>query len=215
MPTSEEHRFERAADQLVVTLRTAHTALNRATAVLFGFEAAVEDGMSAAEQALHELRGEIEELALTAPVGRGARPVDVRVAVADVHIGGDAERIVELTQQIAEIAWARQSKRPLPAHLRSVAEAMSRAALALVAKAGDTMTTMKLEPVAAVEAATGLEHDLDQISAQERLLDRLLVSGEPAVEASDVVDIALLGRCYEGCARHAVSSARHVAMLAA
>lgn len=212
MPRPDEHRFEYVAGRLAETLGLAHRALSRATAVLFGFEAAAEDGMKAVEQALRELRGEIEQLALSTPVGRGAGPMEVRMTVADVHIGGDAERMAEMTQQIAEIAWTRQSRRPLPAQLRSVAEATSRAALALVAKAGDAM---RLEPAAAGEAANGLEYDLGQISAQERLLDRLLMSGEPAVEASDAVDVTLLGRCYEGCARHAVSAARHVAMLAA
>ncbi|MEV0409007.1 PhoU domain-containing protein [Actinoallomurus sp. NPDC050550] len=203
---------QRLACQWAVMLGVARTALSRASAVLFGDEAAAEDSMKEAEQALHELREaieEIEETALATPYGTSASS-DVRVTVAVVHLGGDMERLAKLIQQIAEIAWSRRSKRPLPAYLWAAAERMSGGVLALVDRAGETMT---LEPTTA-EAATALSGQVGEIAEQQRLLDRLLVSEGPPVEVSDAVDVVLLGRCYEGCARHAVSAARHVAMLA-
>ncbi|GAA2116503.1 hypothetical protein [Actinomadura alba] len=212
MTQPDDQRPQRLADQLAVSLHVVRTALSRASTVLFGDEAAAEDSMKAAEQALHELREEIEEIeeiALAAPYG-ASESSDVRVTVAVVHLGGDMERLAKLTQQIAEIAWSRWSKPPLPAHLGAAAETMSGGVLALVARAGETM---KLEPAAA-EAATALDRHVGEIAGQQRLLDRLLVSGDPPVDVSDAVDVALLGRCYEGCARHAVSAACHVAMLA-
>jgi phosphate transport system protein len=211
MTQPDDHRLQRLADQLAVTLHVVRMALSRATAVLFGHEAAAEDSMKAAEQALHELRElreEIEEAAASAPFDTSASS-DVRVTVAMVHVGGDVDRLAKLTQQIAEIAWSRRSKRPLPAHLGTAAEMMSGAVLALVARAGETM-----KPALAAEATRALDRQVGEIAGQERLLDRLLVLEDPPVDVSDAVDVALLGRCYEGCARHAVSAARHVAMLA-
>jgi hypothetical protein len=91
----DHQRLQRLADQWAVTFHFVRTALSRATAVLFGDEAAAEDSMKAAEQALHELREEIEEIeetALAAPYGTSASS-DVRVTVAVVHLGGDLERL--------------------------------------------------------------------------------------------------------------------------
>jgi phosphate transport system protein len=208
----DDHRLPWIADRSALTLRVARTALTRATAVLFGDRTTAEDSMKAAEQALRALRGEIEELLAAPPLGTPSSSA-VRATVAMVHLTGDMERLADLTQQIAEIAWSRQSKRPMPAPVRSAAEAMSGDVLALLARAGETVA---LEPAAAAGATAALDRDLEEISGQQARLDRLLVSEaeDPQVNDSGAVDVALLGRCYESCARHAVAAARHVAILA-
>lgn len=204
MVQPDDHRVQRIAGQLAVTLRAVRTALGRATAVLLGREA--DDGMKATEQALHELRVEIEDLVPGVP-GRSA---DLRATVAAVHLGGDLERLSQLTQQIAEIAWARQSRQPLPQPVMDAVARMSDGVLALVERAGRTAA---LGPAAAVDATAALERELGSVAGQQRVLDELLVSADPAAETADAVDLALLGRCYESCARHAVSAASHVAVL--
>jgi phosphate transport system protein len=208
MTQPDDHRLEWITDHLTVTLRTARTALSRSTAVLLGHEADV--GMKAAEQALHELREEIEELMPAVPSGPAPSP-DIRTTVAVVHVGGDLERLAQLTQQIAEIAWSRHRGRPLPRHLAPAFGKMSGGVLDMVERAGETAL---LDSTAAVEAAADLERELDAIAGQQRVLDDVLVSGDPPVDDASAVDLVLLGRCYEGCARHAVSAARHVTLLA-
>lgn len=201
MVQPDDHRSGWIADRLAVALQAARTALSRATGVLLGEEA--DDGMKAAERALHELRGEIEEL-------EPARRTDLRSTVAVVHLGGDLERLAKLTQQIAEIAWARRSRQPLPEHIVSEVATMSDGVLALVQGAGRTAA---LEPAAAVERVAALEQNLGTITRQQRLLDEALVSCTPPVDEVNAIDLALLGRCYESFARHAVSAAGHVAAL--
>ncbi len=196
------------ADRLIVTLRSARTALGGATAVLLGGESARGD-MKAAHRALHDMRAEIEYLAPDTPLGGKEKKQDVRTTVAAVHLGGDAQRLAELTQQIADIAWSRQS-RPMPEGIRPTVEAMSSGVLSLVERAG---ATAPLDPTDAVGRTALLDHDLEAVAAQQRVLDEVLVSGDPSLAEIDAVDVALLGRCYEGCARHAVSAARHVSML--
>jgi phosphate transport system protein len=197
----DEHRSRWIADRLAVALRAARTALGRATGVLLGHEA--DEGMKAAARALHELRREIEEL-------EPARRTDVRSTVAVVHLGGDLERLAELTQQIAGIAWACRSRRPLPGHIASEVAAMSDGVLALVERAGRTAA---LEPTAAVDTVAALERSLGTVARQQRSFDEALVSCTPPVDEASAIDLALLGRCYESCARHAVSAAGHVAAL--
>lgn len=201
MAHGEDRGFQWIADRSAVALGATETTLSRATAVLLGQEAG--DGLKAAEQALHELRGEIEELE---PGGQA----DVRATVAVVHLGGDLERLAKLTEQIAEIAWARRSRRPLPPHLVSEVATMSTGVLSLVEGA---RRTVALEPTAAMDAATALERGLGTVTRQLRVLDEALVTCVPPVDEANAVDLTLLGRCYESCARHAVSAASHVAAL--
>lgn len=201
MVRPDDHQSQWIADRLAAGLLVARTALSRATAVLLGHEA--DDDMSDVVRALHELRGEIEELA---PSG----PADVRATIALVHLGGDLERLAELTQQIAEIAWALRSRRPLPEHVVSELATMSDGVLALVERAGRTAA---LEPAAAVDGVAAMEGKLGTVGRQQRLLDEVLVSCAPPVDKANAVDLALLGRCYESCARHAVSAAGQVAAL--
>lgn len=202
MVQPDGHRSDWITDRLAAALQTAWTALGRATAVLLGHE--VDEGMRAAEQALHELRREIEEL------GPAGHP-DIRSTVAVVHLGGDLDRLAKLTQQIAEISWVHRSRRPLPERVLSGFAAMSDTVLALVEHAGQAAA---LESVAAVDAVAGLERNLGTVARQQRLLDEALVSCAPPVDEASAIDLTLLGRCYESCARHAVSAAGHVTALA-
>lgn len=211
MAQPEDHELPGLTGRLAVVLRDVRMALSRATGVLFGAEEAAENEMRAAEQALHELRAESEELTPAGAVFSASEAPSVGATVAVVHLGGDIERLAELTRQIAEIAWSRRSKQPLPGQLGSVAREMSDNVLSLVARAAEAV---EKRPAAAARIATRLETQLADIAGKQRFLDRLLVSCDPPVGTADAVDVALLSRCYEGCARHAVSAARHVAMLA-
>lgn len=196
------------AGRLIVTFRSAQVALRGATAALLGGTSGRGD-LTAAQRALQDMRAEIENLAPERPLGTAEKTQDVRTTVAVVHLGGDAQRLAELTQQIADIAWSRRS-RPMPELIRSTVEAMSTGVLSLVERAG---ATASLKPTDAVGGTAVLDHDLEAVAAQQRVLDEVLVSGDPSLTEIDAVDVALLGRCYEGCARHAVSAARHVSML--
>lgn len=206
MVQPDDHRIGWIVDQLAVTLRDVGTVLSRATAVLLGD--AADDGMRATVYALYALRTRIEEFVPVPLTGPASSDIHATVAVA--HLGGDLGRLSELTQQMTEIAGSRLGECALRAELRSAVEAMSVGVLSMIDRSSKTVT---LESAVAADAASGLERELGAVEGLQRALDLVLVSTEPPVDDASAVELALLGRCYEGCARHAVSAARHVAML--
>ena len=109
-----------------------------------------------------------------------------------------------LVQEIAEIAWARCAKRPLPEAVRSLVQEMSQAALSVMTEA---------EEAAKSEALEAAKLDLDHISREQHQLCRLLLSGLGPSDIADVAEAAVLGRCYEECTYRAISAARHIGML--
>lgn len=199
-----DDQLHRLTSECATALRTARAALGAATEALVG--AGGDRDMEAAESALRALKDSTDLLhpaELPPPVGR-------RAAVAAAHVGGDLTRVAELTRQIAEIAWARRAKGPLPEEVRSAVETVSGSALCEIGQAAETVG---LEPAATVDGAQ-LENGLGTVSARQRGLDEALILGGPQVGVSDAVELALVGRCYEDCARHAVSAARRLAVLA-
>lgn len=199
----DEHRPGWIAGRLAAALREARAALDRTTAVLLGDEP--EDGMKAAGHALHKLREGVEDL-VPAPSGT-TPPSHMHATVVEVHVGGDLERLAELTQQIADIAWSRQARASLLGHVRPAMKEMSDGVLALIERTGETVL---LEHSTAMAAATELERELDAVAERQRTLDDVLVAADPPIDEASAVDLVLLGRCYEGCAQHAVSAARHL-----
>jgi phosphate transport system protein len=200
-----DDQLHRLTRECATALRTARTALGAATEALVGGPGTRD--MEAAESALRALRDSTDTLRpteLPPPVGR-------RTAVAAAHVGGDLARVAELTRQIAEVAWSRRGKEPLPEGVRSAVETVSGSALTEI---GEAAETVGLGPAAALDAAARLDNGLGAVSDRQRVLDEALVLGGPQVGVPDAVELALVGRCYEDCARHAVSAARRLAVLA-
>ncbi|MFI0724149.1 hypothetical protein [Streptomyces sp. NPDC021224] len=212
MAMSEGDRLREVADLCGTALRAAGTALGAATEVLRG------DGdgerAKASDAALHELRDAVDCLLLDGPADSGPR-----AAVAAAHAGGDMGRVGELARQIAEMArpW-HPGERGVPQAVHTAVTALGGEVVAVVARAaeiaGDIDAGGRGAAAATVAALEELDLRLAGVSGRQRFLDETLVAEGPRAGASDTVDMALLGRCYEGCAWHSVAAVRHLVLLA-
>lgn len=206
MAVSEGDRLGEVAGLCGAALRAARVALGAAGEVVAG------DGdgerVKASDAALHELRDAVDCLLSEAPAVSG-----LRAAVAAAHVGGDMGRVGELARQVAETAWSwRPGERGVSPPVHSAVAALGAEATAVVGRAAEIAGGAG-GPEAA-DRATGPLTELDvrlaRVSGLQRSLDEALITQGPQASASDAVDLALLGRCYEGCAWHSAAAVRHL-----
>ncbi|MFF4223605.1 hypothetical protein ACFYZH_12210 [Streptomyces abikoensis] len=192
--------FERVAE----LLRLARTALSEATTVLFQPTAKGEKKMAAVDRALEELWQEAEDL-VSAGLATGAdQDGDIRTVITDMYVGEDVGRMGVLARQVADIAWARQTKPPLPGPVRDAVRGIGEDCLALIDGARDA--------VASSAAAPGTDARLADITDQHVRLCRVLLSESASLDVVDAVDVSVLSRCYVECAQRAASVALHMAL---
>ncbi len=202
MPETGQYRSGRLVGDLAGMIRLVREALGGATAALLDTAA---DSATTAEKALYELREQIEADA-SAVLPDGSPAADLRAIVVGVHVGTGVECLAALARQLVELAWARQSKQPLPARLRLPLRGMAGLALTMVDKAGEALESTESEAVA------DLLGGVQEIAQRQRLLYQQLLSEGDQGEPGDIADATLLSCCYERCASHAVSIARHTAL---
>ncbi|MFI6445686.1 PhoU domain-containing protein [Kitasatospora sp. NPDC050543] len=207
MSETGQDRSGRLLGDLAGMIRLAHTALGEATAALLDTADTAAENATAAEKALYELREEIEDDA-SALLLDGSPTADLRTIVVGVHVGTDVECLAALARQLVALAWARQSGQPMPARLRLPLRGMGNLALTMVAMAGDVLESTESETVA------DLLGGMHEIAQRQRLLYDQMLSEADQAEPGDVADATLLSCCYERCASHAVSMARHAAFFA-
>ncbi|MBO1414074.1 hypothetical protein [Streptomyces sp. FH025] len=183
--------------ELAALVRLAHTALVGTTAVLTG-PATDVDGVPEAEKALADLRSRIEEDA----AGTLGGPAGV---VVGVHTGCAVEALGQLVERLLEAAWARQEREPFGERLLAPLRGIADASLALVARAADSLESGAPEEVADVLT------ELHEVAQRQRLLYELLLPGAFADQV-DTADLVLLSCCYQQCAEHAASIARHAVL---
>ncbi|BFV55365.1 hypothetical protein KCMC57_up04690 [Kitasatospora sp. CMC57] len=186
-------------------IRLANKALGEATAALLDAADDAAEKATAAEKALHELREEIEDDA-SAVLPDASPTADPRAIVVGVHVGTDVECLAALTRQMVELAWARQSRQPLPPRLRLPLRGMGNLARTMVGQAGDVLEATEYETIADL---LGGMHEMAQ---RQRLLYEQMLSEACQATPDDIADATLLSCCYERCASHAVSMARHAAL---
>lgn len=128
-------------------------------------------------------------------------------------------RVGELARQIAEMAWSwHPGEREVPQAVHAAVAALGGDAVVVVARAaeiaGDAAAGGRGAATEAVAALEELDLRLAGVSGRQRFLDETLVAEGPQAGAFDALDMALLGRCYEGCAWHSVTAVRHLVLLA-
>ncbi|MEV0986014.1 hypothetical protein [Streptomyces sp. NPDC049949] len=196
---------EQAVRRVAHVLRLAHAAVGQATGLLATPGAGLEQGMITLSGALGELRQEADELvAADASIGTIGE-ADLRSLVTDMYVGQDAGRIDLLIRQVGDIAWARRSRQPLPDEVRFRVRDMGDDCLALVGRAADVVELSAPHAV--------MDRQVEDIDRRQQELCRVLLSGTEPLTTRDAVDVAVLGRCYQECARRAVAVARHIALL--
>ncbi|MEU6236988.1 hypothetical protein [Kitasatospora sp. NPDC047058] len=197
---ADAHRAHRALiTELAGLVRLAHTALRGATDTLTRPAEEAAAGVRTAEKALAELRARIEEDA----AGTLAGPAGV---VAGVHVGTEVEALGQLAERLLEVAWSRQERDRVDERLRAPLSGIADTALQLVAEAAGVLESGAPEGVADVLAR------LHELGARQRLLYELLVREPAPADPVDTADLVVLACCYQRCAAHAGSIARHAGL---
>ncbi|MEU8514637.1 hypothetical protein AB0C76_24020 [Kitasatospora sp. NPDC048722] len=199
MPGGGDDAYRVLITELAGLVRLAHGALLGATAVLTD-PTGDTGGIPAAEKALAELHDRIEEDAAGTFGGRAE-------VVVGVHVGTGAEALGQLAQRLLEVAWARQERAPFDERLRTPLGGIADTALDVVARAADALESGTPEDVADVLAG------LHEAGQRQRLLYELL-GGDVSLDPADAADLVLLSCCYQQCAEHAGSIARHAVLFA-
>ncbi|MCC9307820.1 hypothetical protein LN042_12065 [Kitasatospora sp. RB6PN24] len=191
-------KYRALIGELAALVRLARTALGGATAALME-PGGASDGVPAAEKALAELRGRVEDDAATT----SAEPSAV---VVGVHVGTAVEGLGRLAERLLQVAWSRRDSEPLPERVGVPLRGLADTALALL-----TRSAAVLEDGGAVGVADLLS-DLHDVARRQRLLYELLLLDPSPVASGEAADVALLSCYYQQCAEHAAAIARHAVL---
>ncbi|MER7466739.1 hypothetical protein [Streptomyces sp. NPDC097981] len=186
-------------------LRETHAALGIATdLVTTAGGADTERRMADLVSTLCGLRGEADDLAATV-LGTVTQERDRESVLTALYVAGDTARIGVLIEQMGDIARARNSGPRLAEPVLVPVGDLGGACLRLLARARDVLQ-LDAPPAA-------MDGDLADITARQRGLSRLLLTGGTVCPVRDAADAAVLGRCYEECAHRAAAMARIAALL--
>ncbi|MER7967093.1 hypothetical protein [Streptomyces ardesiacus] len=182
------------ADRVPALLLKAHDALRGATRLITAQGTPeAERGSATFAENLSALLTEVEDITSTIFAGP-LNEADRRSSLIALYVQGDAGRIAVLIEQVGDIASA-QGAGGLAGPVRELGEAC----VNVMAQAHDVL---RLPGPLAM-----LDQGLADVTARQRRLSRSLLTGSLGRSTRDAVDAAVLGRCYEECARRAVALA--------
>jgi phosphate transport system protein len=208
---------------LVAMADAVRAAMSQATASLLAGNRELAEQVVAQDALIDNSHGRVEERVYGLLARRAPVALDLRLLVAALHIAADLERMGDLAANVAKVGLRRHPAPAVAASLRDIIARMAAVADRIAAKISAVLAAPDMAPgrrpadgrpaeSIAVDAATlGLDDDeMDRL--HEGLFGVLLgAAWRDGVEAA--VDGALLGRCYERFADHAVNAGRRVYFL--
>jgi phosphate transport system protein len=204
-----ENELDQLVRGLVELMSQVGSVLREATIALLD----ADDGLARAVLADDEIvalrQSETDAVALGLLLDRD-QPVatDLRTIVACLRMTADLRRMAALASDIARIAHLRHPRRVVDEHLAPAVMAMADHALRVLAAAGRALADRN------VAAAAGLACESDETERLQQELYRGVRTESRRIDTEDVVNIALVCRCYERYAEHAVELANGIASLA-
>ena len=177
-------------------------ALNRATAALLESRERLAAQVVAGDEAIDQLRAQVEELAGDALLFHSPVAGDLRAVVSAIRSAGDIERMGDLALHVAEVVRLRAPNPALPAEVRPAFAEMGKVAVQLALKAAEVARTRN------VILAAELDTDDDVMDVLHRQMMEVLMDEHWPHGVRAAVDITLLARYYERFADHAVVVAR-------
>ncbi|MFJ3927074.1 hypothetical protein [Streptomyces sp. NPDC090022] len=193
------------AGRVAHVLGLAHTALTLATAALAGTGPGAEEAMASLSGALAELRRAADDFGPADEAAPSPAGADIPSVLTGLYVGQDVGRIDLLIRQVADIAWARWSRQPLPGEVWLPVRDLGEACLRLIGRASDVVELSAPSVV--------MDSELADIGRRQRELGRLLLVRGASMATDDAIHAAVLGRCYEECGNRAVAVARLVGLL--
>ena len=200
--------FEDPSTRLVYLIRPALDGMRHATAALFSPDHPATDDIGAAYEALLTLRHELEDQTAALMAARARSTVaGLPATVAAVHINAEAERMGQLTREVADIARTRRAWASIPAPLLGVLRELSEVCLDMAIKAANVVESHGEVGVAEVNRG-------DEVDRLERALFAQLRPLSAAIDVGAAIDLTLAARAYQRYAEHAVALAHCAALLA-
>lgn len=187
-------------DLVALAMREGTTALLTADLKLAEKVIADDDKIDAMQ---HQLEADaIDLMTRQQPVAQ-----DLRTLVTSLRMSADLERMGDFGHHIARIARMRYPATAVPPELTATIQAMGDVAGLIINKATHVIRTQDLK------ASVELEDDDDAMDRLHRQLFTILLDDAWPHGIETAIDMTLLGRYYERCADHAVSTARRVYFL--
>ena len=182
-------------------------AMTKSTAALLNSDLTSAEAVIADDDHIDQMQHDLE--AKTIDLMACQQPVaqDLRVLVTSLRMSSDLERMGDFCHHIAKIARMRYPEAAVPAELAETIKEMGKTAGLIIDKATHVIKNHD------IEAAAQLEIDDDEMDRLHRKLFTILLDDSWPHGIETAIDMTLLGRYYERCADHAVSTARRVYFL--
>jgi phosphate transport system protein len=203
--------FHEELDAIQATLVTlgemVSVAMVRSTEALLKADIKLAESVISDDEKIDEIQHELEARTINLMARQQPVAQDLRILVTSLRMSADLERMGDLCHHIAKLARMRYPNVSVPAELMSTFEAMGKTAVKIIDKSTHVVKTQDLQ------AAIELETDDDEMDKLHRALFIALLDDSWSHGIETAIDMTLLGRYYERCADHAVSTARRVYFL--
>ena len=184
--------------------RLVTSAMDQATGALLDSDPRRAERVIAADEAVDELRRDVEDRCFQMIARQQPVATDLRVLITTLHLVADLERMGDLALHVAKIARLRAPEPAVPDEARDVIAQMGEVAGSLMSKIADVIDGRDIALAQAVEAED------DSMDALRRKLFTIVLSPRWSQGTEAAIDLTLLGRYYERFADHAVAIARRV-----
>ena len=203
--------FHEELDAIQATLVTmgemVSVAMSRSSEALLKADVKLAEQVISDDEKLDSIQHDLEARAINLMARQQPVAQDLRILVTSLRMSADLERMGDLCHHIAKLARMRYPEVAVPAELVKTIENMGTTAVKIIEKSTHVIKTQDLQ------AAIELETDDDEMDKLHRALFVALLDDSWSHGIEAAIDMTLLGRYYERCADHAVSTARRVYFL--
>lgn len=199
--------LDQVMEQVVEMTGLVNASMAQATTALLNADLSLAESVITIDEDIAELRKEIDASAIQMMALQQPVATDLRTLVTAVQMTSLIERMGDLARHVAKITRLRYPDSAVPTELHGLLTQMGEQAVAIVARAGEIISTSD------AEAALTLEQDDDAMDDLQRDMLSLILGEDWPHGREAAVDLALLARYYERYADHAVSVAGRVAYL--
>ena len=182
-------------------------AMSDATTALLNADLALAEKVIAADSEIDTIQHDLDARTINLMARQQPVASDLRTLVTSLRMSADLERMGDLAHHVAKQARMRFPNCAVPAELTATITSMGTVANALIDKLSSVMEHK--DAIRALE----IETDDDEMDKLHRQLIATLLADNWKHGVESAIDMTLLGRYYERCADHAVSSARRVYFL--
>ena len=202
-----QEELDAVSSTLVQMAGMVKTAMENATTALLTADLTLAEKVIADDLIIDEIQHELDARTINLIARQSPVATDLRTLVTSLRMSADLERMGDLAHHIAKSARMRYPATAVPPELSLTIEEMGRVCGKIIEK---TSLVLKNKDT---EQALEIEKDDDEIDTLHRKIITTLLDPNWKHGIETAIDMTLLGRYYERCADHAVSTARRVYFL--